>query len=86
MTQDRQIIEVKPRNIQAAALHPGHYNSTIGHTINKFPEYVEQGYGQLQKNEFVASPDIRKSDRSGTSTTRRSTEARSSVPPAIRGL
>lgn len=41
-----------PRNIQAAALHPGHFNSTIGHTINKFPEYKEQGYGGVQKNEF----------------------------------
>ena len=41
-----------PRNIQAKAVHPGHYNSTIGHTINIFPEYKPQGYGLLAKNDF----------------------------------
>lgn len=47
------MVITKPRNIQSQALHPGHYNSTIGHTINPFPEYFVQGYGKLQKNEYV---------------------------------
>lgn len=49
---DGKII-TKSRNIQSTAFHPGHYSSTIGHTINPFPKYIDQGYGQLQKNEFV---------------------------------
>lgn len=48
----RLVVDTMPRNIQAAALHPGHFNSTVGHTINKFPEYKVQGYGGVQKNEF----------------------------------
>jgi hypothetical protein len=41
------------RNPQSAATHPGHFASTYGHTINKFPEYKEQGYGGVAKQEFV---------------------------------
>ena len=55
MTLGRQYVPVMPRNPQSAAIHPGHFASTYGHTINQFPEYKEQGYGQLQKMEYVGS-------------------------------
>ena len=33
-------MKVKPKNIQSVPVRHGKYNSTYGHTINKFPEYL----------------------------------------------
>lgn len=34
---------IKKRNIQAEPVRKGKYNSTYGHTINKYPEYISDG-------------------------------------------
>lgn len=65
LNRGRQFVDVMKPNPQATALHPGHYNSTVGHTINKFPEYKPQGYGQLQKNDFVGFYSSSLKERNG---------------------
>jgi hypothetical protein len=57
----RQIVPVKSRNIQAAPIHPGHYNATYGHTINRYPKWMEdKSYGQGAKDAFNESQKLHK--------------------------
>ena len=43
---------IAPPNVINDPIRHGHYNSTIGHTINAFPEYKETGYDQERHKEY----------------------------------
>ena len=40
---------IKSRNIQSEPIRHGKYNSTTGHTINKYPEYMDEKQHSIKK-------------------------------------
>lgn len=50
---DGRVIIAKPNVINDPIRH-GHYNSTIGHTINEYPAYMETGYDLERHKDYEA--------------------------------
>ena len=46
-------VTIGPKNMLASPIHPGHYNSTIWHTITPYPEYIGDVYDADRHAEYI---------------------------------
>lgn len=61
-------VTIGPPNMLHYPLRPGHYNSTIGHTINAFPKHSTEPYDVNRHNEYIKQKkwqDFYRNERGG---------------------
>jgi len=47
-------VTIGPKNMLQHAIHPGHYNSTVRHTIAPYPKYIGDVYDGGRHEEYIA--------------------------------